>query len=204
MKRHTIRIVAGAIAIVGLLTACNDNKPGTAAAPSPANAAPQAGPENSKIDPNLKVPKPLPTQALIDNPCSALRDSDATALGLAAPGEVFGKDSIPSCRWTSMQSRLNQAFFSPLTPNKHGISDIYAQKSKEAYFEPTTVNGYPAVYADQFDSRASGACSLWIGVTDQLAVDVSADIGTGRNKADPCGAVTKIATAVVSGLQAAS
>jgi hypothetical protein len=47
--------------------------------------------------------------------------------------------------------------------NKRGISDICDQKAKQAYFEPVTVGGYPGVFADSQDGRASGSCTLLVG-----------------------------------------
>jgi len=214
MTRHTVRVAAGIAAALGLLTACNSKAPGTAEPPAsspasaPSNSSTASGGPSAGSGP--KVPAPLSTQALLSDPCSALGDSDATGIGLAAPGRPFQGDQgaakdLKGCQWVSAEFQgLNTAGIVPLTPNKNGISDIYAQKNQEAYFEVTTLAGYPAVHAAKTDDRANGHCELWVGVTDQLAVSVSVGLGTGQGRSNPCGAADKVGTAMVNHLKTAS
>ncbi|PRX47673.1 uncharacterized protein DUF3558 [Prauserella shujinwangii] len=63
----------------------------------------------------------------------------------------------------------------------NGLSDIYARESGLAYFEPTTVSDYPAVYAGSTDDRANGVCELHIGVTDSVAVTLIAYLSPGTS-----------------------
>ena len=88
--------------------------------------------------------------------------------------------------------------------NKGGISDIYDQQSRQAYFQPVTVNGYPGVFADTQDGRPSGSYTLWVGITDQLAFTVGVSITTGQNKATPCASAQKIGEAVITHLKGAA
>ncbi|PRX47675.1 uncharacterized protein DUF3558 [Prauserella shujinwangii] len=50
----------------------------------------------------------------------------------------------------------------------NGLTDVYARKDSLAYFEPTEISGYPAVYASRSDGRANGICQLHVGLTDSF------------------------------------
>ncbi len=194
MSRHPIR-AAGALATsLVLLTACG-GKSGTAEPPATTG---------STVDPSLKVATPLRTQALVGDPCTAIGDSDSTAIGLAMPGKRMQQSSLSGCQWLSSQFVQNSVGIIPVTLNKHGLSDIYAQKDQQAYFEPFSLDGYPAAYASKSDDRGHGTCNLYVGVTDRLAVGVSAIIGTGKYRNTPCDAAKLVASAMVNHLKTGS
>ncbi|MFD2471390.1 DUF3558 domain-containing protein [Amycolatopsis silviterrae] len=202
MPHRTVRLAAAAVATIGLLaaSACGGETGGTGGTTQPpaGSSAPADGGGSGP-----KVPSPLPTKDLIANPCSVLNAAEAEQVGLKYPGEK-STGVLNGCRWTSSGSNQNFVNNTPIEENKRGISDIYDQKAKQAYFEPTTVNGYPAVFAGTEDSRANGICTLWVGVTDQLAVSVLPNISMGSNKKDPCSIAKKFATAMIGHLQGAS
>jgi hypothetical protein len=197
MLSRTVRLTAATLASLSLLTACGSSGESTGATTSPAPAT------TSSIPADLRVPAPLPTADLLNNPCNILTAAEAAQIGLAYPGEKV-TEVVTGCRWTSSGSSQNFVHVTALPQNTGGISDIYDQKSKEAYFEPTSIDGYPALYADTQDGRPSGTCTLWVGVTDHLAASVIPQIGTGRNRANPCGVAKSVATAVVQHLKAES
>ncbi|RJQ78271.1 DUF3558 domain-containing protein [Amycolatopsis panacis] len=193
--------VAGlAFVAVASLVACSGG--GSAGnSSSPSSSAP--GGSSSSVDPSLKVPAPLQAQELLSNPCSALTDAQLKDIGLAPPGRVNpGPPDL--CGWSAATIPENGVGVGAVPQNKGGISDIYAQKAKSAYFEPVTVNGYPGAFADMQDGRSSGSCSLWVGITDQLAFTVITSINIGQNKATPCRSAQKIAEAVVTHLKGAA
>jgi hypothetical protein len=66
------------------------------------------------------------------------------------------------------------------------------------------VNGYPGVLADTHDGRPSGSCSLWVGITDQLAFTVVTSITTGANKANTCTSAQHVGEAVITHLKGAA
>ncbi|WP_158605574.1 DUF3558 family protein [Amycolatopsis panacis] len=117
---------------------------------------------SSPVDPALKVPAPLPTQELLSNPCSALTGAQLTDIGLAPPGKVSqGPPAL--CGWSAATIPENRVNVGAVPQNKGGISDIYAQKATQAYFQPVTVNGYPGVIAAADDLRSSGlAVCGWV------------------------------------------
>jgi hypothetical protein len=54
-----------------------------------------------------------------------------------------------------------------LTANKNGLSDTYRGKARfKGYFEPTEVDGYPAVFNDLGDYRNDGTCNITVGISD--------------------------------------
>ncbi|HWD04535.1 MAG TPA: DUF3558 domain-containing protein [Amycolatopsis sp.] len=195
MLSRTLRLTAAAIAFLGLLTACSGSNAGEPPASAPATT--------STVSAGLRVPAPLPTDGLLNDPCSVLTRDEAAQVGLDSPGR---KDTgeVNGCTWKSTRSEQNQVAIRPLPQNHAGISDIYDQKDKDVYFQPVTINGYPGVFADVQDSRPSGGCTLWLGVTDQLAVGVISSIYVGDNKNNPCGISQKFATALVRHLQSPS
>ncbi|GHF11073.1 hypothetical protein GCM10017786_50960 [Amycolatopsis deserti] len=176
-----------------LLTACSSTGEGAA----PSSTAPS-------IDPSLRVPAPLAADALAGNPCAGLADAQATAIGLATPGEVIPGQTGSRCQWQSAAHDANKIFISPLAVARNGLSGVYATRGTAKYFEPTTVDGYPAVYADNADLRPNGSCALWVGVTDQLAVGVTSSILVGPNATDPCPIVEEVAVAMVRHLKGAA
>jgi hypothetical protein len=93
-----------------------------------------------------------------------------------------------------------------LPENKNGLSDIYSVSAARSYalFQPTTVGGYPAAYADLADLRSAGTCALWVGVTDQLAVTIDAHMLEGVNKTNPCAIAEKFGAAMIEHLKGAA
>ncbi|WP_329069678.1 DUF3558 domain-containing protein [Amycolatopsis sp. NBC_01480] len=188
---RTVR--AAAVAALGLLTACSGGSSSPPPSPSPTSSS--DGP---------KVPAPLPTQALLTDPCSILTAAEATQVGLNSPGKNDSTSTLPGCMWKSSATEVSQIGLTALPQNTGGISDIYTKKPGSAYFEPVDINGYPGVYTDIQDARADGSCTLWVGVTDQLAVSVIPNIQSGPNKNDPCGIAKKFATAMIAHLKSSS
>jgi hypothetical protein len=194
---RTIRLTAGALAALALLTACN-GKTGTGTTSGSASPAPAT---NSGAP---QVPTPLDTGGILADPCSALSAAQQDDIGMVKPGTATQGPTGPDCAWKSTASESNVVSISPFTANKNGLSDVYAQKAGSAYFEPLTVGGYPAVSTNVSDLRASGNCPLWVGVTDELSVMVLAQISTGSNKAAPCVVAQKVAEAMIQHLKGAA
>ncbi|WP_116206069.1 DUF3558 domain-containing protein [Amycolatopsis circi] len=204
--KHITWIAAGTVVALSLLTACSGGTGGTAEPPASSNPGPSSSSNSSSTTNGApKVPAPLPTEKLIANPCSALSDDDAKAVGLAAPGKL--NDITPrGCDWQSADPELkaNGITISPITQNTNGLADTYSMKSSQAYFEETQIAGYPGVFAATRDSRKTGVCDLVVGVTDQLSVVIVASIVRGKNVENPCAPVAKIGTAMINHLKTES
>ena len=195
---RAVAVFALAVVTAVPVAACSGGgSAGSSPAPSSAPDAP-----SSSVDPSLKVPAPLPTQELLSNPCSALTGAQLSDLGLTPPGKVTqGPPAL--CGWAA-DIPENGVNVGAVPQNKGGISDIYDQRSKQAYFQPFSANGYPGVVAAADDLRSSGTCSAWVGITDQLAFTVVTSITTGANKANTCTSAQHVAEAVVAHLKGAA
>ncbi|MFF4594843.1 DUF3558 domain-containing protein [Amycolatopsis sp. NPDC001319] len=198
MLPHPVRYVAALVAAC-LLTACSSGDNGGSPAPSPSASSAAGG----NVDPALKVSTPLPTDAVLDDPCSVLSPSQAAQIGLNPTGKL--DDRAPkACTWESSGNAENSVGIGALPQNKNGLSDIYAGRSSAAYFTPVTIEGYPAVFTDKTDDRSTGSCQLWIGITGQLAVSVGTVINVGANKSDPCPIAQKAGQAMIDHLKGAA
>jgi hypothetical protein len=116
------------------------------------------------------------------------------------PGNGRDGDGLgPRCAWHGATGSIGVGF---LTRNKGGLSDTYRGRDLEAYFEETTVDGYPAVFVDAIDSRPRGNCGLVVGISDTLTIDV---LEQGRlDAAGACARVKQVAAAVIATMKAGS
>lgn len=80
------------------------------------------------------------------------------------------------------------------------MSTQYERQAKGdwAYFEPTVIDGYPAVLNNEFDYRDSGKCSINVGVRDELTyyLLLQAD-PEGPFYKDPCAGAKKLASLAI-------
>ncbi|MFG1646332.1 DUF3558 domain-containing protein [Amycolatopsis sp. NPDC049252] len=194
------RFAAGAFAALALLTACT-GKTGSGTTSGSASPVPTGEAADNGAP---KVPAPLDADGILADPCSALSAAQQDDIGMVKPGSAEQGPTGPECRWKSTASPLNSAEVSPFTANKNGLSDIYAQKASSAYFEPLTIAGYPAVSTNVSDLRSDGDCPLWVGVSDQLVVVVTAQLGEGKNRATPCVVAQRVAEAMIQHLKGAA
>ena len=132
--------------------------------PSPAATRSVAGHAAAPI-----VVHPLDASAMVAEPCSSLAPTDISALGLANAAGRPGTGSFgrTGCTWAGDSGGVVNINW--VTADRNGLSDLYAKSSTIAYWQPTTIDGYPAAYGDSIsDSRAQGSCVLSTAVSDQL------------------------------------
>lgn len=163
--------------------------------PSSSGSAP-AGPAGSAP----KVSNPVNPASILADACAALSPAQLSTLGMET-GKPRTIGSGPTCSWDYADGSGNTVNISPIEANKNGLSDLYDQKAEQAYFEETTVSGYPAVYSDITDDRGRGECGLQIGVTDQLAVYVLTQLESGADVSKPCPVADKVGAAMVQTLK---
>ena len=201
---RTVQLTGATLSALCLLTACGGKTDGGTGSPS--SSAPASS--GADVPSNLKVPAPLPTGDLLSNPCAVIAPSQFDALGFAGAGtksDSAGNPSVgPDCRWVSKKNDGNLIFVGSLPGNKNGISDIYAGKPQAAYFEPVTVAGYPGAFSDVHDGRPSGNCTVFVGVTDQLAASVNAQIAEPDAKPNACAIAQNVAEAMIQHLKGAA
>ncbi|GAA3993795.1 DUF3558 domain-containing protein [Allokutzneria multivorans] len=147
-----------------------------------------------------RVPAALDVSSIQSNACAAISDSKRSSLGYGA-GKPRAGAYGPSCTFQIADEPLNQMDLTVFTANKNGLSDIYDTKGNNDYFEPTTIEGYPAVYAASLDHRSKGKCGLFVAVTDQLTVNLLSQFDRGAGAQAPCPVVAKAAASVIQTLK---
>jgi hypothetical protein len=146
-----------------------------------------------------EVDSPLEATKQLEDPCTSLTSPQVSSLGLrepAIPGDEGSFDDLgPYCSW---RDTANEVDFTVayIVPNQNGLADLYRgqESGRWAYWEPTTVNGYPGVWQAAGDNRDLGQCTISVGVNDQLHFSVTS------RRAEPdkgCEQVKEIAAAVV-------
>lgn len=177
MSRQLTRALVAAVCAVAL-AACTET--GT---PTPTNG--QSDPTSTDGAPTTttapggddhgapKVENPLEAETQLAEPCKALTAQQQAALGIddARPADKADFETLgPYCSWNDDKSGRVTYLVGFLTPNENGMADIYrGEKQNEwEYFEPTTVDGYPAVFADSRDRRDRGVCNLFVGIQETL------------------------------------
>jgi hypothetical protein len=141
------------------------------------------------------VAHPLDASKMLQDPCSALTAGDLTAFGFDdMRGKPHGTSNGKGCAWSSGDS----ASVDWETSNTGGLSDLYQQKSTAAYWIPTTVSGYPAVFADTIsDGRPQGDCLINVGINDHLYFFAGYIGGQGDNT---CPKAQQVAADVIKNL----
>jgi hypothetical protein len=117
------------------------------------------------------VADPLDASGFLAEPCTVLSHAQLATFDVSRPGiptttGAVAEHAGPYCSWhaaTELASTIGVGF---ITGNKNGLSDIYRGRDTFGYFIPTTVDGYPAVFADGSDGRVSGRCSLAVGISE--------------------------------------
>ncbi|MDV6012565.1 DUF3558 domain-containing protein [Haloechinothrix sp. LS1_15] len=180
--RRTPTAVAALAALAMLITACTTNNDGE---PEPANNNGAHDEQHNDTDlPHSGAPaveNPLDTARFEDDPCLALTDQQLAEAGYdyeEAETEVTD-DNVSLCRW-SMGLGEGRFVVAYTLNNPEGLSGVYQDHEAEEWelFDETeAIHGYPALLADQVDSRDRGRCNIIVGVRDELAVWVTMSAG---------------------------
>ncbi|MGX7825602.1 DUF3558 domain-containing protein [Actinokineospora sp. 24-640] len=189
------------------LAACGDPLtpiPGQpeATTPQPTGQPTAAPTEDSRFG-APSVDEPLDASKQLADPCTSLSPDQLRTLDMKTTPRPGDKDSFnslgPYCSWRDSTNRENYTVGYNV-PNKNGLADLYrAQENGNwAYWEPTTVNGYPAVWKELTDLRDMGGCNISVGITDQLHFSVFVARAV---PATACEDVKKVAGAVVETLK---
>lgn len=195
MNRRRTAVPALAFAVLAL-AGCAGQTRGTA------NPAPSTAGSSSEVTGGgsaPKVPSPLNAASITSDACATLSSSARSSLGLG-DGSPRTTGNGPSCTFQEAADPGNQIDVTTVTANKNGLSDVYDTKANDAYWEETQVSGYPAVYAAAVDGRKSGKCGLFVGVTDELAVNILVQDDHGTGAADPCAVAQKFGESMVQTL----
>jgi hypothetical protein len=202
-----IRIsVIGAVAVVAVLTGCNGG--GTAGTPTqtpPGTSSNSAGSGDTTPNGAPKVKTPLAYERFEADPCSVITAAQLETLGLPGiKGELNPGAPGKSCIWHGSKSPSKATPGIVFLQGVEGLDALYGAKANMELWEPQPpIQGFPAVLNSAADLRASGNCSLDVGVTDKqvLSFTIQTDKG-GPRYAEPCAAVTDFANQVITTIKA--
>ena len=166
------KLTAGLVTVVVVTVAgCSAEADGNPTARPTTDASGEQDPDEAP-----RVEDPLDASSFLDQPCAVLSQQQVAEFSVTRPGEptttgAVAENAGPLCTWHADPGGSIGVGF--LTGNKNGLSDTYRGRESFEYFEPTTVDGYPAAYANDPDLRAEGDCTIMVGISDSLAFRAS-------------------------------
>jgi hypothetical protein len=166
-------------------------------------ASPSGSASATTIVPAPTVSTPITPGTQLANPCSLLTTAQLASLGFIVTTQPQPQtdNTGPQCSWQDAVT-YDHLGFVWLVHDTRGLTDLYTGRSGQAYFVPTTVSGYPAVFAATKDERSAGVCTINVGVSDTLMFFVQfVAVGSGR-KAGACATAQAAATDMVQTLSA--
>lgn len=201
MRTATIT-VALAATIIALVAGCSSGAGTTATTTGTASTGstlPAAGAP--------KVTNPLDTTKYQQNPCSVLAPAQLQALGNHGAGKPRQGPPGPTCQWIdpSSSDSLAVSFYTTPAQIRIGLTGSYQNRSSFRLFQPTQVNGYPAVIASQTDTGQHGSCDVLVGTADDILVNFRIIVGAGEPQyTNACPVAVNEATAGMTTMQAGS
>jgi Protein of unknown function (DUF3558) len=177
------RIALVAVTVTLLAGGCGTSTAGNPSVPSGSAVSSGTSPVGSPLPSTPPVSTPLSVSRIVSDPCSLLTGTQLGVVGLtAAARPTPNHDPIGvGCAWNdrTVGTTGAQTGYDLETGLVHGLRDIYVQKQQMAYWQPVTVDGYPAVFDDPVDQRADGTCRMDLAVSekDVLLVDYQGDPG---------------------------
>jgi hypothetical protein len=153
------------------------------------------------------VRNPLDTETFQHDPCQALTANQADTLKVTFPGELRDSSLGKACEFRVRSDRLALVEIASLDKNPYGVSAIYQaeEDGKLEFFDPLdAIEGYPVVAYGAVDQRDTGACSVVLGTSDEIAFEVALQQSSGNiGKKDPCATAAMVAGMVVETMKAA-
>jgi hypothetical protein len=197
VNRRLLAVPALAFAVL-TVAGCSSRTGGTA------NPAPTADSSSSETSGSAagsapRVPSPLNAANITSDACTTINAAGRSTLSLG-DGTPRSTANGPSCTFQEAADPGNQIDVTTVTANKNGLQDVYDTKANDAYFGETQVSGYPAVSAAAADDRKDGKCGLFVGVTDELAVNILVQYDNGAGAADPCSVAQKFGESMIQTL----
>jgi hypothetical protein len=206
VRRLVVRRLLGAGVVMIAASGCMDTQAGTPSGAPGTTAISDATthpgisstsrPDNTYGAP--RVTSALDGTAFFTKPCDVLTAAQLQTLNLP-PGKpdtdsAVARSSGPGCGWTNSDTRstVGVGF---LSGNKNGLSDTYRGRDRfTGYFEPTEVDGYPAVFNDTSDFRPQGTCIMTVGISNTLTFIASE---RGRLGQKSCDRAKQVASMVI-------
>lgn len=177
-----LAVVAGLV-----LSACGDTDgeatggvdpptPGTSGPGPSADAAASSSAGNQGRQ-APRVSDPVDVAALEQDPCAALSSSQTRERNLEQGESEPMSDGSPTCIYRYSDDSGSRVRFVQVQDFANGLDDVYARADSLSVFEPTEVEGHPAVITQTHqDDRDDGFCDLQVGLTDEHVVSLMAQI----------------------------
>ncbi|QYN18854.1 DUF3558 domain-containing protein [Amycolatopsis sp. DSM 110486] len=198
-------VTCGSVVVAVVLAGCSSGSPNPNTSPSA--SAPTDSAQNVSL-PYAGAPKvsnPLQSSLLGAQPCQeGLTSSQLTdVLGKVVAGSPTTTAGLgPSCTWTNSEkgSSVDVAYD---TATNDGLSSWYQNtKPKAVVWQPTQVQGFPAVAHVTNGGAPDEFCQVTIGINDQRTIDVSVGLGPAKKgKLNPCQAAEQVADMVMTNLR---
>nr|WP_243869962.1 DUF3558 family protein [Amycolatopsis granulosa] len=157
---------------------------------------------SSAPDSDVHIADQLDTTRFVSAPCSTLTAEQTEQLGISSERNA---SNGTACTWR-FGPNLDWALqiYYVLPDAKNGLQNLYNQKAAgwydKGYFEPTTIENYPAVFNSGTDLRPQGTCDLSVGVNNEMIMSVTVHGQVGR---DNCKATGNAASAAIRTIKAA-
>lgn len=199
MRISPIKLALGLAVVSAALAGCTSGASGSPT-PAPTNSHTPAGDPStsSSVATAPPVTHPLDASKMIGQPCTSLIAADLTGLSIVNAISKPESDANGSqCSWTGDSGGSVSIGWE--TANTNGLSDMYAKSSTIAYWQPTTVAGYPAAYGDALsDQRSQGVCVIDTAVSNKL--DFVAQFDNPLKAAQSCTLAAQAAADVIKNL----
>ncbi|WP_116045785.1 DUF3558 domain-containing protein [Amycolatopsis palatopharyngis] len=162
-----------------------------------------------------EVAAPLDASRYLGNPCDLVPQNSMADLGYSEPGEKRTKETTatsimagPGCAWVVLDGIKSVAVFVHADNQSRGAGGLAAlhenyKLGRFAYWEPETVDGYPAAFSDVSDQRDRGGCGLAVGIANDLSFSVSVQ-GYTKQPDQACADAKQVAEQVISTLKGGS
>ena len=215
MSRRFSAAIAVVCAGAGLLAACSGGTVG--GTPSPATGSTSASStdvasSSASSGGVPKVPSPLPASVLDGSPCDSALTTEQVTTFIGTPKTPDRDDTFatgPACTWFSASGTGGQIEVFYDTKVGGGLNVVYLNlKPKSGRWEPTNVQGYPAVASTNKgeDQRITGGCNVTVGIRDDLTFGVALNLSDNARKrgVDSCQGADDVANTVLTNLKGRS
>ncbi|TCP56520.1 uncharacterized protein DUF3558 [Tamaricihabitans halophyticus] len=207
MVRTRVAVTSAVAVISVLLAGCSTEEPGSAApaetqdTASPSTSAP-GGTDDLPAGGAPAVEEPLDTSKFEQDPCAALTVEQLNELNLPEQGEERDGGAGPTCGWNNRET-TGSATIILVTASDRGLTALYETRGDYEVFEPVDlIEGHPGVVYSSAE-KANWHCTVAVGLTDELAMDVNVRLSRANRGGDGCGTVQGIAGYMLQTMKAA-
>lgn len=203
-------LALASLLVIAIVSACTissegDPRPGDPTGSTSSNSTGN-GEEELPFAGAPKVNNPLDTSRYEQDPCRSLTTDQAQSQNLPATGTPAENVALGvGCTWFNEQTR-GEVDIVFIVDDPRGLSPEYAANNRGvwAFFDVLPeIEGYPAVARSRGDDRDDGACTIVVGVADDMAFESSVQLSLAKiRKRDPCQAAVEVARLALQTMKA--